>query len=97
MQYAFGVGHIEHLVSFHDLSTSGGAEVLKALKTQMVRHFLLSQLPEEGMVEALETLAGSSYFTNSRRLPPRQLPVSERIPVKLSAEHVRPVFPMTGE
>lgn len=97
MQHPFGAGHIEHRVSFHDLSTSGEAEVPEPLKVRIVCHFLLSQIPDEGMAEALETLVGMWLFYRTPVSPPPALPAPVRIPVELRKTYVRPVFPVTEE
>jgi hypothetical protein len=84
-------------VSFHDLKTSGEPDVPEPLKARIACHFLLSQIPDEGMSEALESLAGLWLFYHLPPPSPRQLPVSPRVPVKVTREYVRPVFPVTEE
>lgn len=97
MRHPFGVGHVEHLVSFHHQATSGEPDVPEPLKARIVCQFLLSQLPDEGLAEALESLVQMWRFYQAPVVPPPALPAPARIPARLGEAYVRPVFPVTEE
>lgn len=97
MRHPFGAGNVEHLVRFHYLDTCGETDVPEPVKARIACHFLLSQIPDEGMSEALETLAQMWQFYRTPVLPPPALPAPARIPAKLGETYVRPVFPVTEE
>ncbi len=53
---------MDRLVSFHCLGTSGELDVPEPLKARIACHLLLSQLPDEGLSEALESLVQMWQF-----------------------------------
>jgi hypothetical protein len=97
MRHPVQGGRVEHVVRFHGLGTSRELDLPEPLRARIACHVLLTWLPDTGLPEALESLAEMWRFHHLPAPPPRQLPVSPSIPVKLMGEYVRPVFPVTEE
>ncbi len=97
MRHPFETGHVEHRVSFHYQATSGEPDVPEPLRARLACHFLLSQLPDEGLSEALESLVQMWQFYRTPVVSPPALPIPAPIPAKFTETYIRPVFPVTEE
>ena len=97
MQPIVHIGEPNHLVSFHVLGTSGEADLPDLMKARLLGHFLLMQLPDEGMGEAVESLTRMWDFYRKTPTYPPALPTSWSIPVRVTGSYVEPVYPVTEE
>jgi hypothetical protein len=84
-------------VSVHVLGTSGAVDLPEPLKYRLACHFLLTQLPEEGFPEVLESLGEMWRFYRAPVAPPPKLLPPVSTPARVGAKYVRPVFPVTEE
>jgi hypothetical protein len=91
-------GHwVDHWVSFHVLGTSGTVDPPEPLKYRLVCDWLLTQLPDEGLPEALESLAQMWRFYRIPVTEPPMAPALASVLACWGATYVRPVFPVTEE
>lgn len=88
---------MDHLVSFHCLGTSGELDVPEPLKARVACHLLLSQLPDEGMQEALESLVQMWQFHRRPGVRTQALPRPATRVVRLGPSYTRPGFQMTED
>jgi hypothetical protein len=89
----FTGGSINHQVTFHLQETAAGVEIPEALKRRIYCHILLNQMPDKGVAEAFEALAGiCEYYT----APPTHLLVTSKleqaIPATVGHVYERPPF-----
>ena len=89
-------GHIEHTVDFHLQGTSGFMEIPDNLKGRLACHILLTQLPDEGIPEAAESLGQMCHFY---RMPVPAIPALRPIavPARISGSRVAEVVPVSEE
>jgi hypothetical protein len=88
-------GFVDHRVSFHLQGTSGAIDIPEPVKARVACHLVLTQIPDEGMGEALDSLGEMWRFYHARPAQPAlQEPVPSR-PVRLGGTTVAPVFPVT--
>ncbi len=97
MRHNLGGGHVDHVVRFHCLGTSGKLDLPEPLRSRLAGHFLLTQIPDEGMAEALEALAEMWRFYRERRPFQPALPPAPSVPAAMREPCVRPVFPVAEE
>lgn len=81
----------------HLSGTSSEPEPPESFQIRVICHLLLSQIPEQGMAEALESLFEMRQFY---RTPPAQVyaqtePAS--IPARQGTEYVRPEFQVSAD
>jgi hypothetical protein len=82
----------EHRMSVHLSGTSSEPEPSESFQMLVICHLLLSQIPEQGLPEALESLFEMRQFYRHR---PAQLPAAAEpasIPAALGKAYVRPEF-----
>lgn len=98
MHHPFYGGRVEHLVNFHLQGTSGMLDIPDVLKGRLASHILLTQLPDEGIPEALESLGQMWQFY---RMPVSTVPAlpqaRKSVPARVSGTHVAPVVPVSEE
>lgn len=87
----------DHWVGVHVLGTAAHVELSEPLKLRLFCHFLLTQLPDAGLPEAVETLAEMWRFYREPPVQTPALPPPSSWPVTLGAACVRPVFPVTED
>jgi hypothetical protein len=90
-------GQIEHVITFPLLATSGVIDIPDDVKARIVCHVLLTQIPDEGMTEALETLGQmwEFYRTRVRQRPPLPAPTSK--PALRGRAYTREPFHVTED
>src|SRR5262249_29142035 len=81
-----------HWISFHVLGASGATELPEPLKVRLACHLLLTQLPDEGLEEALESLTCMWQFYRVRLASSPALPAPPSKPARLGDKYVRPEF-----
>lgn len=90
-------GRIEHLISFPALATSGEIDIPDAVKARLVCHVLLTQIPDEGITEAVESLSHMWEFYRTRVAQAPQLPSPPSIPAVYGKAYTREVFQVTED
>jgi hypothetical protein len=90
-------GQIEHVIRFPVLATCGVIDIPDAVKARIVCHVLLTQIPDEGMTEALESLGQmwEFYRTPVRQPPPLPAPTSK--PAVRGRSYTREPFRVTED
>jgi hypothetical protein len=79
-------------VSIHFSGTTDEPEMPASMRTRILCHLLLSQIPDRGLSEALESLYEMWQFY---RTTPAQIPAPSKppsLPAKLGKTYVRPEF-----
>ena len=77
--------------------TSGFVEIPDALKSRFACHILLTQLPEEGIPEALESLGQMWQFYRMPAMRTPALPAPEPIQARYGDTVAAPVYPVSEE
>ena len=79
-------------MSVHLSSTSSEPELPESFQIRVICHLLLSQIPDQGLTEALESLFEMRRFYRFRpaQLPAQAEPAS--IPAALGSSYGRPEF-----
>ncbi len=84
-------------MSFHLLGTSGETDLPEPIKARLLCHFLLTRIPDEGLPEALESLAGMWMFYQTPTPHPPALPSARSVPARLTGSYAEPVYPVTED
>jgi hypothetical protein len=77
--------------------TSGQLELPDAIKARLLCHQLLILLPDQALVEAIESLAEMWRFYRTPALDAPQLPAVDLIPASYGGTYAAPVYPVTEE
>lgn len=81
----------------HLIGASDAFGVPEPVLDRLRCHLLLTQLPDQGVPEALECLADMVGFYENPPPPYRLLPQGPPVPVTIGRTIVRPVYPVTEE
>ncbi len=87
----------DHFVSFHVLGTAGEVDLPETIKARMVCHFILTQLPDKGLPEAIESLAEMWRFYAENATRHLALLAPARTAVQLKPKYERPTFTIAEE
>jgi hypothetical protein len=84
-------------VSIHFSGTTNELEVPAAMGTRILCHLLVSQIPERGLAEALESLFEMWRFYREPVPKLIEPPRPQSLPAKLGATYDRPPFHITED
>jgi hypothetical protein len=97
IQHDIHGGRIDHTVDFHLQGTSGFMEIPETVRGRLACHILLTQLPDEGIPEAVESLGQMYHFYRVPAMRMPALPAPERIHARYGDTFVAPVYPVSEE
>ena len=93
---ASGAGS-HYFVSFHALGTGSVIDLPEATRARLACHFILTQLPDQGLSEALDTLAEMWRFYADRTPGHAELPAPSPMTATLEPPYERPAFSVGEE
>ena len=77
--------------------TSDTAESSGSWKARLFCHYVISNLPEAALAEAVESLSHVWQFYRRLAPAPKALPAPPSIPARIGHTFTRPVYPVTEE
>jgi hypothetical protein len=84
-------------VNIHLPGTSSEPEIPLSVRSRILCHLLVSQIPDRGLHEALESLFEMWRFYRQPVPTMIEAPRPQSIPVKLGATYDRPLFHVTED
>lgn len=98
MPPSFQEGESPFFLGFlHSIGTSDSEELSDSQLRRLLCHALLQRLPDEGLAEAMQSLADmNEFYRLPRFVPPQPLP-QKSIPVRIGETILAPVYPVTED